>query len=156
MSFKDRDFAYRLVAMGDQSEQAFERWCVDHDTNFIRWGLDRPPLNLRMLPTRLRYSPDYLTSSRFVECQGFGQDQVFKLKVEKHGALHWWSDLHPVDFWVLDIHFHRACILTLTSFDTLLGEATELRAFPEGKPYFAVDGDALFDAAGENVYATEA
>lgn len=157
MSFKDRDFTYRLGAMGDQAEGAFEDWCAERDHKYIRWGLDRPPLNLRLIPTRLRYAPDYLTSKTFVECQGFGADQVFKLKLEKHGALHWWSGLHPVDLWVLDSHHLRACLLTLTQFDNLLGaNGADLRSFPEGKSYFAVNGDALFAAAGERVYAAQA
>lgn len=157
MSFKDKDFTYRLSAMGDQAEGAFETWCENNEQNFIRWGLDRPPLNLRLIPTRLRYAPDYLMSHNFVECQGFGADQTFKLKVEKHGALHWWNDLHPVDMWCLDSHNQRACFLTLGDFDRLLGTAgAELKAFPEGKTYFAVNGDALFDAAGARTYATEA
>jgi hypothetical protein len=144
LSFKDKNFTYRLGAMGDQSEGAFERWCEAHDKKYIRWGLDRPPLNLRMIPTRIR-------------CQGFGADQTFKLKLEKHGALHWWNDLHPVDLWVLDSHNDRACFLSLREFDALLAvNYAELHAFPEGKTYFAVNGDALFDAAGERVYATEA
>mgnify|MGYP006266363977 CR=1 FL=1 len=157
MSFKDRDFTYRLNAMGDQAEGAFEQWCADNEQNYIRWGLDRPPLNLRMIPTRLRYAPDYLMSNKFVECQGFGADQTFKLKVEKHGALHWWNDLHPVELWVLDSHNQRACLLTLREFDNVLGTAgAELRSFPEGKTYFAVAGDAIFNAAEGRTYATEA
>ena len=156
MSFKDRSFLQRMNAMGDQSEGAFEQWCEDTDTKYIRWGLDRPPLSLRLLPTRIRYSPDYLTSHNFVECQGFGTDQTFKLKVEKHGALHWWADLHPVDFWILDSHKQRACLLSLADFDQHLAMGTELRSFPEGKAYFAVNGDAIFESAGTRVYATNA
>lgn len=148
-SFKDRAFGQRLGEMGDRAEGAFEDWCKDNEKNYVRWGLDRPPLNLGMIPTRLRYSPDYLMSRHFVECQGFGQDRTFKLKVEKHGALRWWNDLHPVVFWVLDSHLHRACFLSLDQFDALIGtEATTLGAFREGKAYFAVNGDNIFLAAG--------
>jgi pullulanase/glycogen debranching enzyme len=153
MSFKDKNFAARYGDMGDLSEGAFEQWCQDNNLNYIRWGLDRPPLNLRMLPTRLRYSPDYLTSNSFVECQGFGRDNVFKLKIEKHGALHWWADLHPVQLWILDSHKSKACFMPLNALDNLLPHA-ELHAFPEGKPYFAISGDVIFDAAGE-VYAAQ-
>lgn len=152
-SFKDKNFAARYGDMGDLSEGAFEQWCEDNSRNYIRWGLDRPPLNLRMIPTRLRYSPDYLMSNQFVECQGFGRDNTFKLKVEKHGALHWWSDLHPVELWVLDSHKSRACFVSLKTLDAMLPHA-ELGAFPEGKTYFAIKGDILFDAAGE-VYAAQ-
>ena len=155
MSFKDRPFAQRITAMGDQSEGAYEQYCADTDTNYIRWGLDRPPLSMRLLPTRIRYSPDYLTSHNFVECQGFGTDQTFKLKVEKHGALHWWSDLHPVDLWILDSHKHRACLLSIKDFDQHLGQGAELRTFSEGKAYFAVNGDAIFESAGDRVYASK-
>ena len=142
--------------MGDRAEGAFEHWCATEQRNYVRWGLDRPPLNLRLLPARLRYAPDYLMSAQFVECQGFGQDGTFKLKLEKHGALHWWHGLHPVDLWILDSHHGRACFLTLPAFDDLLGATgAELRSFPEGKSYFAVDGDDIFAAAGERVYAAE-
>lgn len=151
MSFKDKSFADRFGAMGDQSESAFEQWCEQHQHNQVRWGLDRPPLKMSMLPTRLRYSPDYLMSAKFVECQGFGRDQTFKLKVEKHGALHWWADLHPVDLWVLDSHNNRACLLGLNDFDGLLPHA-KIDTFPEGKAYFAIDGNHIFEAAGARVY----
>ena len=152
MSFKDKSFADRFGAMGDQSESAFEQWCEQQDQNYIRWGLDRPPLKMSMLPARLRYSPDYLMSAKFVECQGFGRDQTFKLKVEKHGALHWWNDLHPVDLWVLDSHHDRACLISLLAIDELLNDPNvTIESFPEGKAYFAIPADVIFEQSGARI-----
>lgn len=153
MTFKDKPFSARFSEMGDLSEGAFEQWCEDNGQNYIRWGLDRPPLAMQMLPTRLRYSPDYLMSRQFVECQGYGRDGMFKLKVEKHGALHWWADLHPVQMWILDSNKQQACFLTLKQIDALLPLGT-IDTFPEGKAYFAINGVDIFAAAGES-YAVQ-
>jgi len=153
MSFKDQDFAKRFDAMGDEAEAAFERYAENVlRKKFVRYGLNRPPLQMATLPARVRYTPDYLMSKCFVEVQGLGRDQTFKLKRDKLGSLLWWNDLRHGDFdgvmfYVWDSHNKRECFLPLLTVDDVIGQEAELAAFPEGKSYFAVPADAIFEAA---------
>jgi hypothetical protein len=146
MSFKDRGWSSRFDGMGDLAEAKFEEVAKSVlKRGFVRFGLNRPPLKMTALPARLRYTPDYLMTSRLVEVQGFGRDQTLKLKLDKWGALHWWNDVHPVELFVFDSHNDRWGFVTLAELDHLLanGEAS-LESFPEGKTYFAFPADALF------------
>jgi hypothetical protein len=147
MSFKDQGWDRRFESMGDMAEAQFEGWMQKRQRGYVRYGLDRPPIQMHKLPARLRYTPDYLCSNQFVEVQGFGQDQTFKLKLDKHGALHWWNDLHPVAFFVYDSRYERACMIELPALDQLLntGQST-MQSFAEGKPYFAFNGDQIMSA----------
>ena len=137
MSFKEGSWEQRFAKLGDEAERAFEDWAEVTKRGFTRFGLERPPIAMHRLPARIRYAPDYLTSKSFIECQGFGKDQLVKMKVDKAGCLHWWSDLHPVDLFLWDSTNQRSILVTLDRFDQLLchPEAV-LNHFAEGKPYF--------------------
>lgn len=147
MTFKDQSFSKRFEAMGDEAEGVFEAVCTEQlKLGWARYGLNRPPIQMHRLPARVRYTPDYLLSSRFMEVQGCGRDQVFKLKFDKAGALHWWNDLLPVELFLWDSMIKRWCIVKLADLDGLAGTRhCVLATFPEGKPYFAYDADAVFD-----------
>lgn len=149
MTFKDQTWENRFQAMGDEAEGHFERYATESQgLGFVRFGLDRPPLKMSSLPTRLRYTPDYLMSNRFVEVQGFGRDQTFKIKLEKLNCLHWWNDLHPVFVYVWDSTNERECMIPLLHLVTLIDQGHAiLDAFPEGKAYYAIDGDDVFAGA---------
>lgn len=148
--FKDRDWNARFNDLGDEAEGRFERYCVEElGVNFVRFGLNRPPLQMGMLPARIRYTPDYLLSSRFVEVQGLGRDQRFKMKFDKLGALHWWNDIqgskfHGVDIYVWDSHHQRETIFPLAHLDELIEDAGTKDSFPEGKPFWSVPASAVF------------
>lgn len=144
MSFKDRPFEQRLSQMGDLAEAKFEE---TYPRNFIRFGIDRPPLQVQKLPERIRHAPDYLTSTSFVECQGFGRDQTFKLKWVKLNCLLFWSSLFPVLVFVLDSHNDRHRLIPLEDLTRLIdgGKAT-FGYFPEPKGYFAIKAEDIFDA----------
>lgn len=101
MAFHELSFAKRYTEMGDASEAVFERV---YGRGFVRWGLNRPPLNMRMLPPEIRYAPDYLTSSGFVECLGCGRGGVLKLKFEKLNCGLFWHRTHPLTYFVWDSH----------------------------------------------------
>jgi hypothetical protein len=114
----------------------------------VRFGLDRPPLRMSDLPTRLRYTPDYLMGKQFVEVQGFGRDQTYKIKLEKLNCLHWWNDLHPVYLYTWDSHKKRECMVHLFAVDEIINEnRAELGHFAEGKAYFAIKGADIFEKA---------
>lgn len=144
-AFKDQQFSSRLSQMGDQAETAFEEYITEADYSYVRWGLNRPPLNVARLPARLRYAPDYLVQNNFVECQGLGRDQTFKLKFNKWGALHWWRDVYPVEMFVFDSHKHRVTRLDLATLDDLLVDAT-IDSFHDSGGYFALPADLIFEA----------
>lgn len=141
-SFKDQPFAQRMAQMGDAAERKFEE---TYGEGFVRFGLNRPPINVGKLPTRLRYTPDYLTSDGFVEVQGFGKAQVFQLKLEKLSCLNYWDTLHPVSIFVWDSYRKRYTTVPLKSIRDWIDEGlAELGYFPEGKAYFAIPADVIF------------
>jgi hypothetical protein len=145
MAFKDRSWAARFAEMGDLAESKFEEHMNKIRRGYTRYGLARPPIAVNRLPARVRYTPDYLTSSAFVEVQGFGADQTIKLKIDKWGALHWWADVFPVDLFLYDSHNDRHRTINLHDLTKLLasGKGT-LAQFAEGKSYFAFRAEDLF------------
>ncbi len=86
--FAGQDFNKRFESLGDLAEGKFEEWS---DCNFMRYGLDRPPLAIWKLAPRIRHTPDYLTSNYLVECQGFGRKQIVHMKFDKWESLQWWD-----------------------------------------------------------------
>lgn len=138
MTFKDQTWHARVGVLGDEAETVFEQWCEENKTNFIRYGLNRPPLSVGMLPKRVRYTPDYLTSHCFYEVQGCGADQTIKLKIEKLNSLKWWNDLMEVKLFFWNNKTQTHCIVTLDQIDELLNSlSVVLDSFAEGKAYFA-------------------
>ncbi|HCV02915.1 MAG TPA: hypothetical protein DG048_09740 [Pseudoalteromonas sp.] len=140
MSFKDKPFETRFKAMGDIAETAFEE---RYGANFVRFGLNRPPLKMSALPPVIRYTPDYLTSNAFVEVQGLGGDQMFKLKLDKLEALSFWNNIHPVLLYVYDSHKDRDNTLDWKRLTSLCQEA-KIDTFPEGKKYYAVPATLIW------------
>lgn len=137
--FRDRPFSARIGAMGDQAEQIFERV---YDHGWVRFGLNRPPIAVHRLPKQLRYSPDYLTTHGFLEVQGFGRDQQFKLKMDKAWALQWWNELHPVDLFAYDSKNDRFGFAPLA--DVLdVAQSSPVKQFREGNQYWSIRSDDL-------------
>lgn len=134
MSFKDRPFETRFKAMGDIAETAFEE---NFTSNFVRFGLNRPPLKMSSLPPVIRYTPDYLSSNHLIEVQGLGADQIFKLKLDKLEALSFWNNIHPVLMYVYDSSKKRDALLNWEELTSYCQDAP-IDSFPEGKKYYAV------------------
>lgn len=144
-AFRDRTFTERYSKMGDTAEKKFEEV---YSKGFVRWGLDRPPLQVPKLPKRIRYTPDYLTTSHLIECQGFGRDQELRLKVDKLNALEWWSLVHPVQIFVWDSHNKRYAYVDLEQIDGWINaQQVKLKWFAEGKAYWAIPAEAIFAEA---------
>lgn len=153
-AFKDQSWEQRFGAMGDEAEQKFEEYAKDVlDRGFVRYGLNRPPIKMHSLPARIRYTPDYLMSRCFVEVQGLGRDQKFKLKFDKWNSLRWWNDFKREDFdgvslYVWDSHKKRETMFPLECLDALLSDGTgALGVFHEGKPYIEFPADDVFGLA---------
>lgn len=141
--------------MGDEAEGHFVQYATDVlGLGVVRYGLDRPPIQLASVPARLRYTPDFLMSRCLVEVQGVGRDQKVKLKLSKLGSLHHWNDIRTerfdgVKFYVWDSHKKREVLFPLSVFDDLIDQGkTALALFPENKAYFEFAADDVFAAGG--------
>lgn len=137
--FREQSFAARLEAMGDRAEQAFEQI---HDGGFVRFGLNRPPVAVQQLPTMVRYTPDYLTSSGFVEVQGVGRDRIVKLKIEKAVALQQWHSIFNLRLFVWDSKRNKHHYLNWGELWVRL-PAMPIGHFSEGKPYWELNIDQV-------------
>jgi hypothetical protein len=143
MTFKDQEWNARFARMGDEAEKVFEESC---DRGYVRYGLNRPPLAVHLLPRRIRYTPDYLTSEALVEVQGFGRDQQVKLKTDKYDALRWWNLTMQTRLALWDSHNQRFTTVTLNDVAEQIDEGNvELRKFPEGKAYYSFDAELFFN-----------
>ena len=135
--FRDQSFAARFGAMGDETELKFEEL---HNGGFVRFGLNRPPVAVQLLPSVVRYAPDYLTSSGFIECQGVGRDRILKLKIEKALALQRWHEMWPLRMFVWDtkkqLHYYLDWAPLWKRVHTY-----PIEVFSEGKPYWAINID---------------
>ena len=134
MTFADRPFNERIQMMGDLAERKFEEVSK---VNYIRYGLNRPPLNMASLPLSIRHTPDYLTSNNLVEVQGLGKDQMLKMKIEKMRALGSWNRMHKVQLFVYDSTNDRHALIEYSDLQKLCRKAT-VESFPEGKQYYAI------------------
>lgn len=136
MSFKDKNWNARFQAMGDEAEGIFEQV---YPNGFTRYGLDRPPIQMHKLEPFIRYTPDYLTSQGPVEVQGFGYDQVAKIKVDKLEALLMWDAIQPTRLFLWDSHQQRHAMLAIDEVKRMVkhGDVT-VQSFPEGKEYYAI------------------
>tara|TARA_R100000152_G_C6764177_1_gene188729 strand:- start:362 stop:811 length:450 start_codon:yes stop_codon:yes gene_type:complete len=134
VSFADEPFHRRIQTMGDIAERAFEEVS---EVNFVRYGLNRPPLNMASLPLTIRHTPDYLTSNNLVEVQGLGKDQVLKMKLEKMKALGSWHRMHKVQLFVYDSTNDRSALIEYNDLQKMCRKAA-IESFPEGKQYYAI------------------
>lgn len=100
MSFKDQSWEERVEVLGDIGETAFQEYASRRQLGCVKYGLDRPPVDLRRIPAFVRYTPDFLTDEGLIEVQGCGKDQLFKFKHEKLRALATWDRTSTVRVWL--------------------------------------------------------
>ena len=142
MSFSNQSFQARMGAMGDEAEGKFEEL---HTSGFVRFGLNRPPVKVQMLPSFIRYTPDYLTSHGFVEVQGVGRDRKTKIKIDKAIALQQWHQLFKLQLFIWDSKKQEAKYIDWEWLWPQLA-SMPIKHFVEGKPYWEVNIDSLGDA----------
>lgn len=137
--FHERHWNDRFGAMGDEAEGVFEAvW----PRGWARYGLSRPPIQVAALPLKLRYTPDYITSTGLVEVQGFGRDGMFRFKVEKYRSLVLWSADWHVDVFLWDKTKKRHTTVALEDIEAILNTA-QADVYPEGKPYWKIPAKEL-------------
>jgi hypothetical protein len=148
MSFKDQSWNSRFAQMGDQAEAQFVDWMENVvKAGYVRFGLDRPPIAVHMLPLKLRYTPDFLTSKRLYEVKGFGRDRIAKIKIENHDALEAWASDMPTRIFFYNSTDHMAWTTNIVG---LPWHELDVASFPEGKDYFQVTYEWL-DTHGKQV-----
>jgi hypothetical protein len=100
MTFKDQNWEERVEILGDPSEKAFQEYAGRRQLSVVKYGLDRPPVDLRRTPAFVRYTPDFLTDEGLIEVQGCGKDQLFKIKHAKLRALMQWNRQSTIRMWL--------------------------------------------------------
>lgn len=138
--YKDMPWSIRQHAMGDAAERIFEEVC---GVGWARFGLNRPPVQVHKLPLMLRYMPDYITTKALVECQGFGRDQIVKLKLEKLLGLQRWTVEHPTELFLWDSHKRRFGQISVSDVTQAVVANGEIAEFKEGAKYWRISADEL-------------
>jgi hypothetical protein len=139
-NYRDQPWSVRQMAMGDAAERCFEAVC---QVGWARFGLNRPPVQVHKLPLMLRYMPDYITTKALVECQGFGRDQVVKLKLEKLLGLQRWMVEHPTEIFLWDSHKKRYGQISVNDITQAVVAKGEIAEFKEGTKYWRIAADDL-------------
>jgi hypothetical protein len=135
--FRNQSWSSRYGAMGDEAEEQFE---IARAGKFARYGLNRPPINMGMVPPFLRYTPDYITSHGLVEVQGVGRDRILKIKKEKADALDLWHKEFALQMFIWDTTNKRHTFVPWEDLACVL-PALEVDSFPEGKEYWKLNVD---------------
>lgn len=148
MTYRNQKWENRIDTLGDPAEGAFEDWANQTDYKFVRYGLCRPPINMRLVPTKLRYTPDYLTDFGLVEVQGCGRDGKFKFKHEKLVALNQWNTDCPVSLWLYDQPADIGYMVRLEHVTNMCADDSEAKFRVDGmfdgyKPYADLDTETV-------------
>jgi hypothetical protein len=137
MAFHQKNWHQRFQQMGDEAENIFE---TVSPINWVRTGLNRPPISVSALPVAVRYMPDYLTSRCWVEVQGCGRDQLFKFKHEKLEALVAWEQFgHPVEIFLWNRTNQSHTQISLSElYDCFVSQDCVQGEYEEGKTWIGV------------------
>lgn len=140
-TFSDRSWQERETILGDPAERAFSGWANRQGLGHVKYGLSRPPVDMRRLPAFIRYTPDFLTDNGLYEVQGCGHDQTFKFKHDKLWAISNWDDHHAVAWFLWN---------QPADLEAVVGHPTLLRLCYNNQGLYRHDG--MFD--GSKPYAT--
>ena len=146
-TFKDQNWTTREQTLGDPAETAFELWAGRNNVPNVRYGLCRPPIDMRRLAPMVRYTPDYLAETRFIEVQGCGKDASFKFKHDKLEALKAWHSIMPVYVWLWNQPDNESVLVEINELLALCvgydGTYREDGVFDGTKPYASVSWSRL-------------
>lgn len=136
--FHQKNWSQRFQAMGDEAEAIFEEV---YGANWVRTGLNRPPLQVHKLSVPVRYMPDYLTTKSWVEVQGCGSQRVLRIKEEKLESLWTWETLgHPVYFFIWDRTASAYTFVKLEDMYNIIAANSTVKrgVYPEGKKFYEI------------------
>lgn len=144
-TFKDQVWEDRVEILGDPAENQFQEYAARRALGCVKYGLDRPPVDLSRIPAYVRYTPDFLTDIGLVEVQGCGRDQLFKFKHDKLMALRQWQRHCHVSLWLWNEPLDDWRMISFPQLYGLCrqpqGDVSQLRfdgVFDGTKPYAAV------------------
>ena len=101
------------------------------------------------LPSRLRYSPSYLTAETFIDVRDVRSDGVVRLDPEAYEALCWWDLLHPVVLFISDERTGRWCLEPISAVtDWVTSGQVEAVKGPGESTWWAIPADVIFKEAG--------
>lgn len=136
-NFNAQSFDNRYAYLGDTAEGAFDLVYPKHH----KLGLNRPKFGLRGVDANIRYTPDRLLPSGFVEVMAIGHDNTLKLKHEKLESLRAWSKLANTELFVYHKPKHMYWQAPISMWSRRLKQHGEDRAFDDGKTYVALHTD---------------
>lgn len=128
----------RYQVMGDTAEEAFTRVAVRDRITMMRFGLNRPLLNVGQLPTFIRFMPDFLTQHTLVECKGVGRDSVLKIKLNQMDTLRQWNKYMPVEFFIYNSFINKYAFATYGEVSHASYVHGSVRDFPEGNAAYFI------------------
>jgi hypothetical protein len=134
--FHQQSFAARIGTMGDVAETAFEQvWPY----KVVRFGLNRPEISMAKLPEFIRYVPDYLSATQLIEVQGFGREQIVKLKIDKWHALKMWNLHHPTILFLYDSKKKRWAEISVDDLTVYLRQNdVAIDSFHDGNQFYSI------------------
>lgn len=145
--FSERSWQHREKTLGDIAETAFTSWADQIGIKYVRWGLERPPLDVGLLPSHIAHAPDFLIQERFIEVQGCGADQTFKFKHQKLNVISSWNVIHRVDWFLYNQPLNEFLVvehIVLESACLGLGGAFRHDGYFDGnKPYAKMKWERL-------------
>jgi len=145
--FSEQSWQHREKTLGDIAETAFTSWAEQIGIKYVRWGLERPPLDVALLPSHIAHAPDFLIQERFIEVQGCGADQTFKFKHQKLHVISSWDIIHKVDWFLFNQPLNEFLViehLVLESACLGLGGAFRHDGYFDGnKPYAKMKWERL-------------
>jgi hypothetical protein len=145
-TFKDQNWEERVETLGDPAEKAYREYASRRGLGVVKYGLDRPPVNLGRTTDFVRYSPDFLTDEGLVEVQGCGRDQLFKFKWAKLTALAQWQRHMHVNMWLWNQPLDDWRMVPVTQI------AAMCQQYPTAGRYVSFREDGVFD--GNKPYAS--
>jgi len=134
-AFHTRDFQGRFSMLGDPAEQAF----LERNPKAHRLGLCRPEFSMNGMPYTMRYAPDFMLRTHFVECMGIasGGQGTLKIKLEKLAALRKWEELGAVHLWVWDSSKEQWWDAVIDAWEQACWAHASKEFFPDNnKPYW--------------------
>ena len=143
MKFSEQTWKQRERTLGDPAENAFALWAEAEGIPTIRFGLNRPPMQVSRFPLEIRHMPDYLGYEAFWEVQGCGADQTIKVKHDKLNALLWWdSHVMRVNCWFWNQPYDTYKVVSM---DQLFDMCSDEEALALGDIQHTYRTDGRFD-----------
>jgi len=127
-----------LGAAARRFEAVWPQW-------YVRYSVERAPFRMTNLPSKLRYSPAYLTAETFIDVRSVRDDGTVRLDPEAYEALCWWDLLHPVVLFISDERNGSWCLEPISAVTEWISTGrVEPVAGPAGSTWWSIPADLIF------------